>query len=131
MEIFPPKKIKIADVKGKGRGVIATENIFKGEVIEYCPIIPISNNEVSFFKNESENIKYYYLFQYAINRHCIMLGYGSIYNHSKYPNADVDYDVREPKNYLLFEAIKDIKPGEEISIDYEFDNDKEEFLDLP
>ena len=130
MEILPPKKIKVSDSKGKGRGVFATENILKDEIIEYCPIIPISKKEANFLEKDSENLKYYYLFQYAIDKHCIMLGYGSIYNHSKTPHADVDYDVEQPKNYLFFLAIKDIKAGEEILIDYEFDNNKEEFLDL-
>ena len=57
-----------------------------------------------------------------------MLGYGSLYNHSKNLNANIDYDVKELKNYLFFQAIKDIKAGEEISYDYEFDDDKEDFL---
>ena len=34
MEILPPEKIKISDIKGKGRGVIATKDIKKGEIIE-------------------------------------------------------------------------------------------------
>ena len=112
MEILPPKKIKIVDIKGKGRGVVATEDIAEGEIIEYCPIVPISKNEADFLETTAENLKYYYLFQYAINKYCIMLGYGSVYNHSTDPNADVDYDTTSPKNYLFFEAIKDIKSGE-------------------
>ena len=131
MEIFPPTKIKVINIKGKGRGVVATQDILKGEIIECCPIIPISKKEADFLENESENLKYYYLFQYAINKYCIMLGYGSIYNHNTNHNADVDYDEKEHKNYLFFEATKDIKIGEEIVMDYEFDNNKEEFLDLP
>ncbi|KKP33090.1 MAG: hypothetical protein A2312_03625 [Candidatus Staskawiczbacteria bacterium RIFOXYB2_FULL_32_9] len=130
MEIFPPKKIKIVDVPGKGRGVVALEDIEKDEIIEICPILFISKKEVDFIKNNSEILKYYYLWQYAINKYCLMLGYGSIYNHSLTPNADVDYNIKNPKNYLIFEAIKDIKVGEEILIDYEFDENKEDFLKL-
>jgi len=130
MEILPPKKIKIINIKDKGRSVVATKNIERGEVIELCPIIFISEKEADFFEKENTILKFYYLFQYAINRRCLMLGYGSLYNHSKNPNADVDYDTKEPKNYLFFQAIKDIKTGEEILIDYEFDNNKEEFLKL-
>lgn len=130
MEIFPPEKIKIVDVKGKGRGVVATKDIKKDEVIEICPIIFISDKEVDFIKNSSEILKYYYLWQYAINKYCLMLGYGSIYNHSQVPNADVDYNTKNPENYLIFEALKDIKAGDEILIDYEFDDNKEDFLKL-
>jgi hypothetical protein len=130
MEILPPKKIKIVDVLGKGRGVVATEDIKKDEVIEICPVLFLSEKEVDFIKNNSEIIKYYYLWQYAINKYCLMLGYGSIYNHSQTPNADVDYNTKNPENYLVFEALDDIKAGEEILIDYEFDNNKEDFLKL-
>lgn len=130
MEILPPTKIKIIDIQGKGRGVIATDDIKRDEIIEYCPIIFISEKETSFFEKEKTILKFYYLFQYAIHRRCLMLGYGSLYNHSKNPNADVDYNTKESENYLLFQAIKDIKAGEEILIDYEFDDNKEEFLTL-
>lgn len=126
MEIFPPKKIKIAPSKGKGRGVFATEDIAKGEIIEYCPIIFLSDKEVEFFENEKSNIlQFYYLWQYEIEKYCIMLGYGSIYNHSRDPNADIDYDLKEIKDYLIVEAIKDIKNGEEIVFDY-FDGELSE-----
>ena len=57
-----------------------------------------------------------------------MLGYGSLYNHSFTPNADIDYNVKNVENFLQFEAIKDIKAGEEIFFDYEFDNNIVDFL---
>ena len=127
MQILPPNKVKIVEIKGKGRGVVATENIKLGEIIEVCPTIFISKEEAEFTKN-SEVLKYYCLEQYAIGKSCVMLGYGSIYNHSKNPNADIEYNEEKPENYLTFRAIKDIKTGEEIVYDYEFDNNVEEFL---
>lgn len=130
MEIIPPKKIKVISIKGKGLGVVATEDIASGEIIEHCPIIPLSEKETKFLDNESDVLKYYYLFQYAVGKHCLMLGYGSIYNHSNTPNADIDYDTENYQKYLTFFALKDIKAGEEIVYDYEFDNGKEEFLNL-
>lgn len=130
MEIFPPTKIKIVNVPGKGRGVVATQDIKKGEVIEYCPVVFISDEESAFFEKNNTVLEYYHLWQYEIGKLCIMLGYGSLYNHSRDPNADIDYETKEPKNYLFFKAVKDIKSGEEIVIDYEFDNGKEEFLTL-
>jgi len=131
MEIYPPKKIKIIDIKGKGRGVVATEDIAKGEIIETCPIIFISKREAEMIEKLSDVLEYYYLWQYTIDKFCIMFGYGSMYNHSKEnPNADIDFDTENPKNYLMFEAIKDIKAGEEIAMDYEFDSGEEEFLKM-
>lgn len=130
MEIFPPKKIKIADVKGMGRGVFATEEITAGEIIEYCPVIFISEKETDFLEKENAILEYYYLFQKEFNKSCVMFGYGSLYNHSKNPNAEVDYDTKKSQNFLFFRAIKNIKSGEEVVFDYEFANGKEEFFKL-
>lgn len=130
MEILPPKKIKIANIKGKGRGVVAIEDIAEGEIIEYCPIVFISEKEASFFEKENTILKFYWLFQPETKKSCIMLGYGSLYNHSKNPNAEVDYDTKKSENFLFLRALKNIKAGEEIVFDYQFDDGKEEFLKL-
>ena len=130
MEINPPEKIKIIDISGKGRGVVATRNIKKGEIIEICPVVFISKKEADFIKTKSDILKFYYLEQTASNKFCMMLGYGSIYNHSLNPNADIKYNEKKIENYLSFVAIKNIKAGEEIVYDYEFNYNKEEFLKL-
>lgn len=57
-----------------------------------------------------------------------MLGYGALYNHSKNPNAEIDFEENAPQDYVYFRAVKKIKSGEEIVYDYHFDKDKEEFL---
>jgi SET domain-containing protein len=129
MEIIPPRKIKIIDVQGKGRGVVATEDIKSGEIIEICPIIFISEKEGDFFEKNKTSLNFYWLLQPETNKSCIMLGYGSLYNHSINPNAEVDYETKESKNYLFFRALKDIKSGEEIVFDYQSDSG-EEFLKL-
>lgn len=128
MEILPPQKIKIIDIKGKGRGIVATHDIKKGEIIEFCPIVFISDKEESFFRNEGSILQFYYLIQPETGRLCLMLGYGSLYNHSRHPNAEIDYDTVASKDYVFFRASKKIKSGEEIVFDYQFDDDKEDFL---
>jgi hypothetical protein len=45
----------------------------------------------------------------------LMLGYGSLYNHSDDPNAEVWWGACET---FIMESLKDIKAGEEIFIDY-------------
>jgi len=129
MEILPPKKIKVTNIKGKGRGVVATQNIKKNELIEYCPVVFLSDEEAKLFKKNTTVLHFYYMWQYAIGKYCIMMGYGSLYNHSSNPNADVDYDTKKIKDYLVFKATKNIKRGEEIVYNYEFDDNKEEFLE--
>jgi SET domain-containing protein len=130
MEILPPKKIKLTEIEGKGRGIIALEDIKKGEIIEICPLIPMQDEEAEFFEKKETVLNFYYLQQPEFKKNCLMLGYGSIYNHSKEPNAEIDYDTNELKDYLFFKALKNIKAGEEIVYDYQFDNNKEKFLKL-
>ncbi len=129
MDIFPPSKIKICKVKNKGRGVMAVKNIKKGEVIEYCPIIILNNKDSAFMKKGSDTLHFYFLEQPDLKRNAFMLGYGSIYNHNdKDPNAELDYRGGQKQDYIFFRAIKEIKKGDEITWDYNFDNGIVEFL---
>ena len=128
LEIIPPKKIKVINIPGKGRGVVATEKIKAGEIIEVCPVILLSDKETDFIDNHSDILKFYYLEKTVYKKCCIMLGYGSIYNHSSNPNADVDYNEEKLDDKLTFFALKDINAGDEIVYDYEFDDNVVEFL---
>ncbi|MBN1169272.1 SET domain-containing protein-lysine N-methyltransferase [Candidatus Woesebacteria bacterium] len=130
MVIFPPKKIKIIKINNKGRGVVATEKILKGEVIEKCPLIILGKEDDKFIKDKSmsDTLYYYYLQQPDLKRDCIMLGYGSLYNHSSSPNSEIDYENDQKETNMIFRAIRDIEAGEEITWDYKFDNDLIEYL---
>lgn len=46
----------------------------------------------------------------------ILLGFGSLYNHSVKPNAD--YIKKLKDGVMIFKAMRKIKAGEEITIDY-------------
>ncbi len=130
MEIFPPKKIKIAEIKAESRGVVATKKILKNEIIEIFPLVILRRKDNRFIKNKktSDTLYYYYLQQPEFRRDSVMLGYASLYNHSSDPNAELDYPGTPKKNHAFFRAIKNIKAGEEITWDYCFDNDVVEFL---
>ena len=128
MTITPPSKVQLVYIKGKGRGVICTNPIKKGELIERLPLIILSPEEGDFIKNKSPILKFYALELTSINRHVLHLGYGMIYNHSANPNAELVYTV--PNDYIDFVALKEIEIDEEIVYDYSFDGE-EEFLPLP
>jgi len=131
MDILPPKKIKIIETTEKGRCVVATEKIFKDEIIEYCPLVVIGKKDSEFIKDKknSEVLYYYYLQQPELQRDVIILGYGSLYNHSSTPNAEIDFDDNSEDKYIIYRALNDIEIGEEITWDYDFDNDIVEFLE--
>ena len=102
------------------RGMIATEDISKGTVIERCPVIPIPIIEKPSLL-QTELLNYY--FEWTISHNAIVLGYGSLINHSFQPNAA--YSCGYKNKVMIFYAIKTIKKGEEVFTNYNGDpNDK-------
>ncbi len=123
------QKIRIGKVsknhKGRFvRGMFATAKIRKGEVIEVCPVIvlPLKDKKAL----EKTLLFDYYFYWGAKNQPAIVLGYGSIYNHSYKPNAEYDQNVK--KQTMTFRALRDIKPGEEIRTNYNGDPDNQDEL---
>src|SRR6185295_1572820 len=106
------------DVKyfpGKGRGVVARRLFSAGELIERPPVIVISADEAPLIR-DTRLAHYYFEWGEDCRQAAIALGYGSLYNHSYAPNAR--YEFREDEDCLEFIALRDIEPGEEITINY-------------
>lgn len=101
-------------IPGKGLGVVATEDIKSGDVIERAPVLPMTPTER---KYAGKTIMNHYIYPWRSTRGAaVVFGYGSIYNHSFTPNADWKQDFRSIR--MVYRAIKDIKAGEEITINY-------------
>ena len=113
--------ISKSKIPNAGRGVFAKCNIKKGEIIERCPIVEIPSGDTSKL-NESVLVAYFLYFGKKKERLALMLGFGSIYNHSYTPNAT--YKIKVKKKTIDFTAIKDIKKNEEITFNYSFGNPK-------
>ena len=106
----------IAHIETKGRSVFTAQNIQPGEVIEVCPVIMIPPEDTDRLHNSSLH-DYYFIWPDNSGSTCIALGYGSIYNHSSKPNADVTFDLDEKS--IVISCIKPIAAGDEILIDYQ------------
>ena len=106
-------KIRVdnSTIDGAGRGIFATQDIKKDEVVEICPFVEIDSEEVG-----GTLASYVFFFGDKKQKSGLMLGYGSLYNHSKSPNAKIE--INETDRFVRFIAIKDIKKGEEITFDY-------------
>ena len=108
-QITPPSAIRIGETE-HGRGVFATQAIAKDEVIEICPILELGPDDASGLLDD-----------YVVNLGddsggtALMLGYGSLYNHSDDPNAEY---LLEAEDAYSFCAIRDIAAGEQITISY-------------
>ncbi len=110
-------QIEVKSTKQKGRGVFALKDFKKGETIERCPILKLTPKERKLLER---TFMAYYVYPWkTLNDAAVVLGYGSIYNHSLVPNAKW---IRKYKSLnMIYKATRDIKQGEEITINYNGD----------
>ncbi len=120
------RKIEIREshIKGAGRGVFATGNIKKGEIIEICPLLIFSGEEYVHLGN---TLLQHYVYDYDGIGAMLALGYGSMYNHVHNPNARyelAEYPGRPGQSAELYIiAQRPILKDEEICINYGFEYD--------
>jgi SET domain-containing protein len=105
--------IEVKRVKGKGRGVFALRSIRDGELIERVPVVVLKTNDVK--DSEGWTGLAAYCFHWTKGTLALALGYGSLYNHSYRPNARYDDLEGQIKEFI---AIRNIEPGEEITVNY-------------
>lgn len=105
--------------ENKGRGVFAKKNIKKGNIIEKAHVIPIPNKDYELLEN---TFLYNYTFEWADPKdngefkHAMVLSFCEFVNHSFDPNLKYVYDYK--KKLIKFIAIKNIKSGEELTVNY-------------
>jgi len=98
-----------------GRGVFTELAIAAGTLIEICPLIVLPAEDLE--KIHASGLHdYYFLWGDAENQCAIALGFGSLYNHDYEPNARYFVDVEEET--LEIHAVRDLLPGEEITVTY-------------
>ena len=93
-----------------GRGVFATRAFAEGEDVETCPTVDVADADATGRLND-----YVFTSHEDADVVLLVLGYGMLYNHSANPN--VEYVQGEPDT-IVFRALRDVEPGEELTIDY-------------
>lgn len=118
--ISPPPCIYInkSKIPSSGKGVFASKNIKKGEIIEIAPILVLESSD---FVDTKWNLLFEYYF-WMDDFVVLALGYGSLYNHSKDPNCK--YEIKRKEEIIIFTAIKDISKDEEILFNYKGSSSK-------
>ena len=111
MALTQSDAIEVKRVRGKGRGVFARRPIEAGEVIETCPVLVLPAGSV---EDDASGIGGY-VFEWGRGKLALALGYGSLYNHSYRPNARYQDVAPRTKQFV---ALRDIKPGEEVTVNY-------------
>jgi uncharacterized protein len=99
--------------KKMGRGLFATKNIKKDTLVHRAEFIKIFDEELNNCPTLAK-----YAFAYNKKYSMLVLGHGSLFNHSDSPNIEswiTKYDGRE---VMDFYATKNIKKGEQLFIYY-------------
>lgn len=96
-------------------GVFANTGIKKGEVIEICPFIDIPQYQLESVGN-SIFVNYVYFYGNVKEKLLLALGFGSIYNHSRTPNAF--YKINPKEKTIEFVSNMVIKKDEEVCVNY-------------
>lgn len=117
--------VEVRNTNKKGRGVFALRNFREGEIVESCPVINVTPKER---KNLEKTILNYYIYPWRSTRSgSLVLGYGSIYNHSFDPNADWKQNFKT--NMMVYRALRPIKKGEEVTVNYNGEPDDKTEID--
>lgn len=95
-----------------GRTIVADELIKKGTVFLVETVLLIPNEEVG-------DVISAYTYVWDKKHSAMVLGFGSLFNHSYSPNAEYEQDFNNMR--MKYRAIRDIKMNEEIFINYNGD----------
>ena len=114
INLFLSKKLEVRKSDIHGYGVFTNEVIHKGELLEECHYIEVSNKK--------ETKKYIYNFpKNKPKKFVIALGFGSIYNTSNSKDENnTDWITDLDNDILVFSATKEIKANEELLIWYNY-----------
>lgn len=105
----------ISEIENKGRAIITAQEIPEGSLIEVCPVIVIPKSQLPVI-HKTVLHDYYFLWGEEMDACAIALGFGSLYNHAVHPNANFILDMEH--NTIDIVAIRDIKSGEEVTLNY-------------
>lgn len=105
----------IAPSGKKGRGVFTNEDIKAKTIIEVSPVIPLSAGDRLLIEQTK---LFNYIFEWGKSKKlcCIALGYVSLYNHDY--DANCLYWMDYKKEIITIEAVKNIKKGSELTVNY-------------
>jgi hypothetical protein len=106
--------LRVAEFPGKGRGLVAGADIREDDLLEVAPVLPMRKDELG---SRTDGI-YSYPFDWPDPPYieAFALGMISLLNHSEDPNAWFETDI--PNRVIRLYALRDIRAGEEITINY-------------
>lgn len=107
--------VMVADTRSaRGRGVFAARDFHAGELIEASPIVRI---DAEYGQLPAELQRMVFAMRGSGGRaHALALGYGCLYNGAN--PACMRFEVDSDAGVVRFLAVRDIRRGEELTINY-------------
>lgn len=122
----------IVALPGRGRGLVASEQIPRGHVIEIAPVVVLPKVDAELACKTVLN-DYVFTWRDPPGSMAVSLGVGkllfdcsqaqltlnrpgSLFNHARQPN--VSYTLDQERYVIIYAAARDIEPGEELCIYY-------------
>jgi SET domain-containing protein len=109
-------QVQIGETGNKGRGIFAKKALKADTVIETAPVIVMTNDERKLL---DKTLLHDYIFEWhpeGVEMCCMALGWIPIYNHSYRSNCE--YFMNYDDNTMYIKTMRDIKAGEELTINY-------------
>ncbi|RUT34432.1 SET domain-containing protein-lysine N-methyltransferase [Arsenicitalea aurantiaca] len=106
--------LRLAEIAGRGRGLITIAPIGAGTLIEAAPVLALPESASP--ARENPLFDYPFAWDGRGGPEAIAFGLVSMVNHDPDPNGRVEPDL--PNLVIRLFARRDILPGEEITVDY-------------
>ena len=95
--------------------MFCANDIHEGDIIEIAPVVVLAKEDIECL-DRTKLYEYYFLWGEKLDIPALVMGYGSLFNHSDDPNAEFEFDLDSDNMHFL--AIRDISAGIEITTDY-------------
>ncbi len=106
---------RIVRIPGKGRGVVARRRFSAGDLVASAPVIVIPSRQWALLE-QTVLSRYCFVWDEVKGSVAVALGVCSLLNHSYTPNLAAERRMRS--KLMVVVAIRDVEPGEELSINY-------------
>jgi len=125
MILFRAPLIEISETgTAKGLGVFAIDGFLEGDVVELCPVVVFCAPYDSLPESLQRRIfNWTALARQEADMQALALGYGSMYNGAN--PANMRYEPDETGKFLRFITVRNVTPGEELTINYSGDGGPE------
>lgn len=101
-----------------GRGLYANYDLKENVVLAFEELLVLNPDDSAIVNGTDLQ---YYTFVYNDIQDCLVLGSGELYNHSDNPNVAYRLVENDGRMKMAFFALREIKRGEQLFIDYALD----------